>query len=128
MPKPPDLSGLKLSGKYELIKQLGYGGFGAAYLANHLHIEDEQVVIKVLHEDLAADAKFAARFRREAVALRRIKHPHIVTVYDYDHEPARPAAPAYIVMELVAGESLQDYLARAGRLPLNHAVTLFARN
>jgi serine/threonine-protein kinase len=125
MQKPPDLSGLLLNGKYELVKQLGFGGFGVVYLAKALHLENEPVVIKVLREKLAADATFAARFRREALAARLIKHQRIVTVYDYDYDPARPDAPAYIVMEFIAGESLCDYLERAGRLEVNHAAALF---
>jgi serine/threonine-protein kinase len=96
------LPGLVLEG------EIGRGGMGRVFRARHVRL-DREVAVKVLPPELAADPTFEARFEREARALARLGHPHIVGVHDFG---ATEAGASYIVMELVPGGTL------ARRLPL----------
>ena len=116
------LVGRVLDGKYEIVAPLGSGGMGAVYRARRVHIGDE-VAIKVLHSRLTNDEKLVERFRREARAAAQLHHPNVVTIHDYG-EARGPGRVAYIVMELVRGESLRDLLRREGRLEPRRAVSL----
>ena len=116
------LVGRVLDGKYEIVAPLGSGGMGAVYRARRVHIGDE-VAIKVLHSRLTGDEKLVERFRREARAAAQLHHPNVVTIHDYG-EARGPGGFAYIVMELVRGESLRDLLKREGRLEPRRAVSL----
>jgi serine/threonine protein kinase len=116
------LVGRVLDGKYEIVAPLGSGGMGAVYRARRVHIGDE-VAIKVLHSRLTGDEKLVERFRREARAAAQLQHPNVVTIHDYG-EARGPGGFAYIVMELVRGESLRDILKREGRLEPARAVSL----
>jgi serine/threonine protein kinase len=116
------LVGRVLDGKYEIVAPLGSGGMGAVYRARRVHIGDE-VAIKVLHSRLTNDEKLVERFRREARAAAQLHHPNVVTIHDYG-EARGPNGFAYIVMELVRGESLRDILKREGRLEPHRAVSL----
>jgi len=114
--------GRTLDGKYEIISALGVGGMGAVYVARRVLIGDE-VAVKVLHTKFAGDDTFVERFRREARAAAQLHHPNVVTIHDYGE--ARGADGfAYIVMELVRGESLRDLLRREGKLETTRAVSL----
>src|SRR3712207_3669089 len=108
------LAGRVLDGKYEILAPLGTGGMGAVYRARRVLIGDE-VAVKVLHQRLTGDEKLVERFRREARAAAQLHHPNVVTIHDYG-EARGPGGFAYIVMELVRGESLRDILRREGRL------------
>src|SRR5207244_10470025 len=108
-------------GKYETIRLLGEGGMGRAYLAEQLDLK-RQVVVKVMHDHVAADPKFLKRFRREMLLMARFQHPHAVTLYDASLED--PRGPC-IIMEYIRGIDLaslrknsQGRLSpgRAGRL------------
>jgi serine/threonine protein kinase len=92
-----------VDGKYRIDGLLGRGGMGAVYRAWHLQLE-RPVALKVIRGELHEDLPTAERFRREAVAVARLRHPHIVAVYDYG---VAAAAGAYIVMELLEGRSLR---------------------
>ncbi|HEX7318087.1 MAG TPA: protein kinase [Pyrinomonadaceae bacterium] len=116
------LVGRVLDAKYEIVSPLGSGGMGAVYRARRIHIGDE-VAIKVLHQRLTNDEKLVERFRREARAAAQLHHPNVVTIHDYG-EARGPGGFAYIVMELVRGESLRDILRRDGRLEPARAVSL----
>jgi eukaryotic-like serine/threonine-protein kinase len=116
------LIGRVVDGKYEIISPLGEGGMGAVYVARRVLIGDE-VAVKVLHTSLASDDTFVERFRREARAAAQLHHPNVVTIHDYG-ESHGAGGFAYIVMELVRGESLRDLLRREGRLEATRAVTL----
>jgi serine/threonine protein kinase len=99
-------------GSYVLIEKLGEGGMVEVYLAEHKYIA-RRAAIKFLLRDLSGSADLVARFFAEARAASVIKHPGIVEVLDCDvHEDGR----AYIVMELLRGESLRDYIERAGSI------------
>jgi serine/threonine protein kinase len=107
------LIGKILDSKYELVARLGRGGFGVVYRARRLHLARE-VAIKVLNREYSEDKIALKRFRLEAFAASKLNHPNVVTIYDLG-EP-RGTIPAYIVMELIEGESLRAILQRVGRL------------
>ncbi|HJQ34871.1 MAG TPA: protein kinase [Pyrinomonadaceae bacterium] len=114
--------GRVLEGKYEIVAPLGAGGMGAVYLARRVLIGDE-VAVKVLHSRFTNDEKLVERFRREARAAAQLQHPNVVTIHDYGEARGRDGF-AYIVMELVRGESLRQLLKREGRLGAARAVAL----
>ncbi|MET0624110.1 MAG: protein kinase, partial [Pyrinomonadaceae bacterium] len=116
------LVGRVLDGKYEVVSPIGTGGMGAVYRARRVHIGDD-VAVKILHQRLTGDEKLVERFRREARAAAQLHHPNVVTIHDYG-EARGPDGFAYIVMELVRGESLRELLRREGRLDARRAVSL----
>jgi hypothetical protein len=93
-------------GKYELLSEIGKGGMSVVYRAKDCQLERE-VAVKVMHSFLAEQAEARARFHREAVAVARLRHPHIIEIFDYSGEDA---TPSYIVTELVEGGSLASLL------------------
>jgi predicted ATPase len=101
-----------LDGKYRIESLLGAGGMGAVYRATHLQLE-RPVAVKILLSEYLDEPSMVARFQREAVAVARLRHPHIVTVHDYG---VADAIGAYLVMELLEGHSLRDELAEHSRL------------
>ena len=120
-PQTDPMLGRLLDGKYELLARLGQGGMGTVYRARRVHIGDE-VAVKMLKQNYVTEADAIARFRREAQAAATLRHPNVVTIYDYSE--TRDAAAAYIVMELVPGVSLGQLLQGGNRLPLARAVAL----
>jgi eukaryotic-like serine/threonine-protein kinase len=92
-------------GRYEIEKELGRGAMGVVYQAHDPQI-DRRVALKVLRSDRVASEDFAHRFLKEARAIGRLSHPHIVTVYDvgHDHETV------YIAMEFLDGRPLDEML------------------
>jgi tRNA A-37 threonylcarbamoyl transferase component Bud32 len=116
-----DLTGRHL-GKYELLEKVGQGGMAYVYKAHQPTI-DRHVAVKVLHSHLADDAEFLTRFKREAQGLGRLRHPHIVSVIDFDVDDGW----YYMVMDYIEGETLEAYLDRRGRLPLAEALRLMAQ-
>jgi eukaryotic-like serine/threonine-protein kinase len=100
-------------GRYRLDGVIGRGGMALVYLAHDAEL-GRPVAIKLLADNLAADESFRARFMREARMAAGLSHVNIVHVYDIGQDiDERP----YIVMEYVDGESLDETLAREGRLP-----------
>lgn len=94
-------------GKYEVVDRLGRGGMAEVYRAYHPSL-DRFVAIKVLHNFLAEDQEFKNRFEKEAQNIARLKHPHIVQVYDFEHDNEK--GEYYMVMELISGVTLKDRL------------------
>ncbi|MFL6251961.1 MAG: protein kinase domain-containing protein, partial [Actinomycetes bacterium] len=86
----------------------------------HDRVLGRDVVVKVLHPELAADPSFRARFHEEAVNAARLTHPNIVALYDTGEQ----GGVAYIVMELVNGPTLGEALGRHGPLPPSRAARL----
>lgn len=99
-------------GRYEPIKLLGEGGMGRVYLAKQSDL-GRQVVVKVMHDHIAADPKFRERFARETLVLARFQHPCVVALYDASLDD--PQGPC-IVMEYIKGISLDVLLHRNGRM------------
>jgi serine/threonine protein kinase len=110
-------------GSYRIVAKLGEGGMGAVYLGEHRRIA-RKVAIKVLLPELSHNQQVVDRFFNEARATSLIRHPGIVEVSDCD---VLPSGNAYIVMELLEGESLGNCLRRVGRLSVARALVI-ARN
>jgi serine/threonine-protein kinase len=105
-----------VGGRYELGELLGRGGMAEVRKGTDTRL-GRVVAVKRLRTDLASDATFQARFRREAQSSASLNHPSIVAVYDTGEEPAADGSgisQPYIVMEFVAGRTLRDVL-REGR-------------
>ncbi len=107
-----------LAGKYQVERVLGVGGVGVVVAARHLQL-DERVALKFLLPAMAANAEAVARFAREARSAVRIKNEHVARVLDVG--TLESGAP-YIVMELLEGADLAQWLALRGRLPIEQAV------
>jgi serine/threonine-protein kinase len=107
------------SGQYRVERKLGTGGMGSVLLARDEHL-DRWVAIKVLLGELADRPGVADRFRAEARAMARIRHPHVVGVHSFGEERGLP----YLVMEHVPGEALHRALARRGAPPLRLDATI----
>ena len=108
-------------GKYRLLAPLGRGGMGTVYRAVDETL-DREVAIKVLSPDLA-DSDIVQRFRSEALALARLNHRDIATIY----ELYRSGSDLLMVMEYVRGETLDKLLERTPQLPLEQAVSIVNR-
>jgi hypothetical protein len=110
-------------GPYEIIAPLGAGGMGEVYKGRDTRL-DRTVAIKVLPEALAADPQFRERFDREARTISRLTHPNICTLFDVGEE----AGTAFLVMELLEGETLDSRCVRASAkgsgLPLDEAMRI----
>lgn len=121
---PDPLVGSVLGGKYSLERLIGRGGMGHVYLASMVEEgEAREVVVKVIAPTLALQPQAMARFEREAKRLDGLRHSNVVEMYDYGHENGR----AYIVMEHVDGELLNDYLSRKANLTLHEFVPIAAQ-
>ena len=99
-------------GRYEIQRLLGEGGMGKVYLARQQDL-GRQVVVKVMHDHVAADPRFRDRFQRETLLMARFHHPNAVTLYDASlNDPNGPC----IVMEYVKGVNLESLLTKNTRL------------
>lgn len=116
-----DLTGRHL-GKYELLQRVGRGGMAYVYKAYQPTI-DRYVAVKVLHSHLAEDEQFLERFKREAKGLGSLRHPHIVSVIDFDVDDGW----YYMVMDFIEGETLESMLKRRGQVPVVEALRLTAQ-
>jgi serine/threonine-protein kinase len=114
-----------LGGRYQLGELLGYGGMAEVHLGRDLRL-GRDVAIKMLRVDLARDATFQARFRREAQNAAALNHPAIVAVYDTGEEREDGVALPYIVMEYVNGRTLKEVLAAEGRIMPRRALEIVA--
>jgi hypothetical protein len=101
-----------LAGKYQLIRQLGRGGMGSVWYAEHLTLKSP-VAIKLIEPDIAMNPEALARFLREAQAAASLRSPHVVQILDHGVDGGVP----FIAMEVLDGESLADRLTRVGKLP-----------
>lgn len=122
LPATRSLTGRVLEGKYELRVRLGEGGMGTVYQARRMRIEDE-VAIKIMRPEYVKNNTALERFRREAQTAAGLHHPNIVVIHDFG-ETSDPDIPAFIVMELLTGESLRDVLKRDIRLEPHRAISL----
>jgi len=106
-------------GKYEIIKELGRGGFGIVYKAFDTILK-RQVALKVLHPTLTVDPLFQKRFQREAELAAQMNHPNIVPIHDFDQRDGR----TFIVMALMSGGSLKEQIESYGAMDHNHVKTI----
>jgi serine/threonine-protein kinase len=109
-------------GNYKVVQQIGEGGMGVVYLAEHPVI-GRKVAIKLLHNSFAKDSETVARFFNEARAIHLIAHPNLVEILDFgqttDGQP-------YFIMEYLSGESLAERIAR-GPVPPDEAVSIVSQ-
>lgn len=108
--------------RYRIETRIGEGGMGSVYRATHITM-GHPVAIKVLHKDLAKDVEFTQRFHREAQAASAIQHPNICGATDFG---SLPSGAPYMVMEYLAGETLEALMQREVVVPLKetlHIVT-----
>jgi len=102
-------------GSFEVVRELGRGGMGSVWLAEHTLIQ-KRVAVKVLHAHLARDRRLVSRFLSEARTLTVIQHENVVALYDLDMRDGRP----YLVMEYLEGQSLASF----ARGPLEPALAV----
>jgi tetratricopeptide (TPR) repeat protein len=120
---PDDL----LCARFQVVRFIARGGMGELYEARDLEL-NEQVALKTIRPDIAADERVTQRFRREVQLARRVTHSNICRIFDlFQHRP--PAGPAvdFITMELLEGETLADRLTRAGRFTPDAALPIIAQ-
>jgi serine/threonine protein kinase len=115
-------SGSVLDGRYRLGRMLGEGGMGAVFEATPLDRPHERYAVKILHEEMAANPTVVDRFLAEGDLCRRLDHPGVLRVFHVGQVGGCP----YLVMELLEGRALIDYVDSGQRLPLNFAVTVCA--
>lgn len=106
-------------GCHRLVRELGRGATATVFEAVHEEL-GRRVAIKVLDPALSTDEAVRARFRREGLAAARVRHPHVVEVFDVGTSPS-----PYLVLELVDGGTLETHLATHGPLPPEAAAHLF---
>ena len=111
-----------IAGKYRIDVKLGAGGMGAVYRATRLLIRDE-VAVKILHAG-QDDPNAAERFRREAQAAARLKHPNAVTIYDFG---ITDDGLQYLVMEHVEGQTLRQIIKEQGPLTPSAAAEIVSQ-
>ncbi len=115
---PQELSrGSIFAGRYEVIEQLGRGGMGKVYRVYDKKVEEE-VALKLLRPEIAADEKTVARFRNELKFSRKIVHKNVCRMYDLSEEKGA----LYITMEYVPGEDLKSLIRRIGQFSLGKTV------
>jgi eukaryotic-like serine/threonine-protein kinase len=98
-------------GRYRLVEKLGSGGMATVYRAEDPTL-GRHVAVKVMHPFIAERSEAGSRFEREAKAVAGLRHPNVMALHDY--APASAEHPAYLVMELLRGPSLQRFLAEHG--------------
>ena len=109
-----DLTGEIIDGRYQLLRQVATGGMASIYEGFDTRL-DRKVAVKIMHPHLAQDEQFVERFIREAKAAAALSHPNIVAVQDQGwNQSGSPAV--FIVMEMVEGHTLREYLNEQGRL------------
>lgn len=109
--------GTYLDDRYEILEVIGSGGMAVVYKAM-CHRLNRCVAVKILRDDLAQDAEFRRRFQTEAQAVAMLSHPNIVSVYDVSHSDD----VEYIVMELIEGITLKQYMRKKGALSWKEAL------
>ncbi len=111
--------GMLIADRYEILEKVGIGGMADVYKAKD-HTLNRFVAVKVLKQEFAENANFVSKFRVEAQAAGGLQHPCIVGIYDVGEE----RGDYYIVMELIDGITLKEYILKKGHLPYEEAVTI----
>ena len=115
-----DLTGELIDGRYQLLRQVANGGMAAIYEATDTRL-DRKVAVKIMHSHLAQDDAYVSRFIREAKAAAALSHPNIVAVQDQGwNQNGVPAV--FLVMELIEGHTLREYLNERGRFEIKDAM------
>jgi serine/threonine-protein kinase len=107
-------------GPYRILQQIGEGGMGSVWMAEHTML-GRRAAVKLLHNEYSGRQDIVQRFFNEARAATAIADPGIVQIFDFGH---MPHGQAYIVMELLEGEALDRRLQRLGKLPVKDALRI----
>src|SRR6185295_5233773 len=115
-----------LASRYRIVSFLGRGAVGEVYEAEDLELGGE-IAVKVLRPEIAGDERVLQRFKREIQLARRVTHPNVCRVFDLVHHHGEegsgaPAERVFLTMELLRGETLEQRLAREGRLSTAEAL------
>jgi len=121
--KQAPLTGELLDDKYRVEDLLGRGGMGAVYRATHLGTK-RTVAVKVIHAEFSGREEFVERFRREAEAAGRLRHPNVVDVTDFGFAQTNIGQVAYLVMEYLDGCTLGEVLSEDPKLPQSWVVDI----
>jgi serine/threonine-protein kinase len=111
-----------IANKYRLVRQLGRGGMGSVWAADHLALSS-QVAVKIIDPAIAKNEEALTRFLREAQAAAALRSPHVVQTFDYGVHDGVP----YIAMELLEGESLAQRLDKVGSIPLEETAHILTQ-
>lgn len=118
-PTEPLTRGILFAGRYEIIEELGRGGMGAVY-----RVEDnktkEEIALKLIKPEIAANKTIIERFRAELTTARKIRHKNICGMYDLNEENGT----YFITMEYVSGEDLKSFIRRSKRLSIQAVVSI----
>ena len=124
---PPEPDTLEIPGqmlrkleKYEVLDEIGHGGMATVYRARDSSL-DRFVALKVLHPHLQRTSEARARFTREAKSVARLRHPHILEIYDYSGEASDET---YIAAELLTGPTLKDFVLEHKEVPAEIAACI----
>jgi len=112
-------SGSVIAGRYQVIEELGRGGMGRVYRVLDKKV-GEEVALKLIKPEIAADEKTILRFRNELRTARNIGHPNVTRMYDLGEDQGAH----YITMEYMRGEDLKSFIRRSGRLTVDKAVKI----
>lgn len=111
--------GTTFAGRYDVIEEVGRGGMGKVYRAIDKNIEEE-VALKILNPEIAADEKMIERFQNEIKLARKITHRNVCRMYDLNAEEGTQ----YIIMEYVPGEDLRSLIRRIGQFTLGKTLII----
>jgi serine/threonine-protein kinase len=104
--------------RYEILSKIGSGGFATVYRARDTRTQRE-VALKVIEGRHAQEKEFVDRFNQEALTAAGLRHPRIVTIYDF----GEVEGALYLAMELIQGRTLRELLTQRKLLPLNEALS-----
>src|SRR5688572_30549965 len=104
---------LKTVEKYEIVDEIGHGGMATVYRARDTRL-DRLVALKVMHPHLQGAREARARFAREAVTVARLRHPHILEIYEYSGESSEVS---FIATELLTGPTLKKFAEEHPNIP-----------
>ncbi|MEZ4543972.1 MAG: serine/threonine-protein kinase [Cyanobacteriota/Melainabacteria group bacterium] len=122
--KQDKLIGTTIAEKYEILSRLGRGGMSIVYKGKH-KLMDRIVAVKLLRPELVAIPQLVERFKRESKAISTLRHPNIVTVFDFGLIKDAHSTP-FLIMDYLEGRTLDEVLKEEGKLNLNRAVELFS--
>ncbi len=112
-----------IAGRYRIVRFIARGGMGEVYEAEDLELKDE-VALKIVRKEVATDAPSIERFRREIQVARRISHPNVCRIFDLGKHQGPDGEVTFLTMELLPGDTLEERLARRGRLSTADALPL----
>jgi serine/threonine protein kinase/CheY-like chemotaxis protein len=114
--------GASISNRYQVIRQIAEGGFGAVYEVQHIQLK-KRFALKVLNDRVSKESAMIERLKREAIATSQINHPNIVSVTDFG---TTSGGQVYLVMELLEGQNLAEVLRTQRTVRISRAIPILA--